>query len=168
MCLYVLQEDKLGGGHSSLVDTEVLVRYLSRQALRVLTTAEFDMRVPTEFQKGAVNMIRGRLIYGKGLWRYRSDIIIKDRCTVAELQALSELDSLLRDPHLVLLTDLPRDSILVLDNSRWMHGRSIIFDKSRWLKRVRYHPLSSPPVLQPLISRTISLQELDKVPSINN
>jgi hypothetical protein len=163
MCLYVLQQDRMGGGHSSLVDAEVLVRYLSRKALRVLTAAEFDMRVPAEFQKGGDKVIRGRLIFGSGLWRYRSDIIIKDRCTEGELAALAELDGLLRNPHLVLSTDLPQDSILVLDNSRWLHGRSAIFDQSRWLKRVRYHPLAPPPVLRPLITRTISLQQIEEI-----
>jgi hypothetical protein len=157
MCLYVVQEDRCGGGHSLLLDTEVLNRYLSRASLAVLTTTEFAMNVPEEFKKGQ-ETVTGRLIWAGGLWRYRSDLIIRDTCSASELAALRELDELLSNPHLVLSTDLPRDSVLVLDNSRWMHGRTVIYDRDRWLKRVRFHPLGPPPACQRLVSRSMSLQ----------
>jgi hypothetical protein len=157
MCLYVVQEDRCGGGHSLLLDTEVLTRYLSRSALQILTTTEFIMNVPEEFKKGQ-ETIKGKLIWDGGLWRYRSDLIIRETCTPPELAALEELDELLSNPHLLLSTDLPRDSVLVLDNSRWMHGRTVIHDRQRWLKRIRYHPLGPPPACHRIVSRSKSLQ----------
>lgn len=157
MCLYVIREDRCGGGHSLLLDTEVLTRYLSRSALQILTTTEFVMNVPEEFKKGQ-ETITGKLIWDGGLWRYRSDIIMRDTCTPSELAALQELDDLLTNSHLILSTDLPQDSILVLDNSRWMHGRTVIHDHQRWLKRIRYNPIGPPPACLRIVSRSKSLQ----------
>jgi hypothetical protein len=158
MCLYVVREDRCGGGHSLLLDTEVLNRYLSRASLKVLMTTEFAMNVPEEFKKGPETTVTGKLIWAGGLWRYRPDLIIRETCSPQELAALKELDELLSNPHLVVSTDLPHDSVLVLDNSRWMHGRTVIFDHERWLKRIRFHPLGPPPACQRLVSRSKSLQ----------
>lgn len=165
-----MREDRLGGGYSLLLDTEVLVRYLSRDSLKVLLTSTFEMNVPEEFKKGC-EKISGKLIWEDGLWRYRSDLIIRDNCTPAEHKALNELDELLKNPNLILTTHLPFDSILVLDNSRWMHGRTIILDQDRWLKRIRFHPVGLPPPCKRLISRSRSLQfeeELSLINSIEN
>lgn len=94
--------------------------------------------------------------------------MIRDRCSPSQLSALAELDHLLNSPSLVLTTLLPVGSVLLLDNTRWFHGRSAILDKQRWLKRIRFnaspgHMLNIPP-LQRLVSRTESLkQEEEKV-----
>ena len=50
--LYVMQEDRNGGGYSTLIDTEVLLRYLSPQTLYVLMHTSFELSVPPEFFKG--------------------------------------------------------------------------------------------------------------------
>lgn len=158
MCLYVVREDRCGGGHSLLLDTDVLTRYLSRQTLHILHTSNFLMNIPIEFLKGTSQNLIGKIIFEKGLWRYRSDLIVKEKCSEKEIEALNELDNLLKNPHLILATDLPFDSVLVLDNCRWMHGRTIIKDEKRWLKRIRYYPIQPPPSWDRVISRTISIQ----------
>lgn len=141
MSLYVVEEDKAGGGLTTLVDTVTLWRYLSRRSLAILHTTEFTIRVPREFFKGS-ETIRGRILSANKLWRYRSDIIVRDHCTPAQVEALDELDACLANPHLILTTKLPKGALLLLDNSRWFHGRTRIYDQHRWLKRIRFHPQS--------------------------
>ena len=137
IALYVVQEDQYDGGLTTLIDTEILIRYLSRKTLRILHTKEFYMRVPQEFFKGT-NIIKGRILSYNKLWRYRSDTIIRDDCADEEIDALNELDSLLDNPHIILTTKLPTGSMLILDNSRWFHGRTCVMDPQRWLKRIRF------------------------------
>jgi alpha-ketoglutarate-dependent taurine dioxygenase len=153
MALYVVNEDQLGGGLSTLVDTEVLMRHLSPRAITTLHTTEFDIRVPPEFFKGTAS-IRGRILSASKLWRYRSDTIVRDTCTPAQLQALGELDALLENPHMILTTKLPSGAMLILDNSRWLHGRTAIYDPARWLKRIRFHPLDFSPDATSAFART--------------
>lgn len=130
MSLYVVEEDKAGGGLTTLVDTATLWRYLSRRSLATLHTTEFTIRVPREFFKGS-ETIRGRILSANKLWRYRSDIIVRDHCTSAQIEALDELDACLSNPHLILTTKLPTGALLLLDNSRWFHGRTRIYDPDR-------------------------------------
>ena len=118
----------------------------------------------------------------------RSDIVVREKCTPPQLAALAELDRLLASPSLVLTTLLPTGSLLLLDNTRWFHGRSAILDKQRWLKRVRFNASSeglertgqqlhqkqkpelelyeqrkedeeTPPLLHRLVTRTRSLEQ---------
>ena len=144
MCLYVVRDDARGGGLTTLVDTATLMRYISRASLAVLHTTEFTIKVPREFHKGQ-DTVRGRILSADKLWRYRSDIVMRTECTPEQIAALDELDACLCNPHLILTTKLPRGSMLLLDNSRWFHGRTRIFDENRWLKRIRFHPPSYTP-----------------------
>ena len=157
--MYVVREDRKGGGQSALVDTVALERNLSRNTLHVLSTTDFNMRVPVEFQKGSAgDLLRGKVMYSEGLWRYRSDIIVRESCTSAQLETLRELDSLLGNPHVVLWMHLPQDSMLILDNARWMHGRSAVSDPERWLKRVRFHPGGARVWKHDRIANTLTLE----------
>ena len=130
MALFVMQDDIAGGGLTTLLDTQVLIRYMSKKSLSVLHTTEFDIRVPKEFHKDK-DFIRGRILSANKLWRYRSDTIIRENCSQDQLDAIQELDSMLDNPHLILTTQLPRQHMLLLDNSRWFHGRTAIKDKNR-------------------------------------
>jgi len=89
--------------------------------------------VPREFYKGS-DTCRGRILSAEKLWRYRSDIIVREHCTHEQLDALAELDACLANPHLILTTRLPEKALFLLDNSRFFHGRTRIFDANRWLK----------------------------------
>jgi alpha-ketoglutarate-dependent taurine dioxygenase len=94
--------------------------------------------------------------------------VVREACSPSQLAALAELDLLLSNPSLQLTTLLPPGSLLLLDNTRWFHGRSAIMDEQRWLKRVRFNAgaerqreqqqqQAGMPLLQRLVSRTDSL-----------
>ena len=91
---------------------------------------------------------------------------MRQHCSSEQLSALAELDRLLNSHSLVLTTLLPTGSLLLLDNTRWFHGRSAIFDKKRWLKRIRFNNsperIADLPPLQRLVSRTDSLIEQEQ------
>ena len=159
VALYVVQEDQCGGGYSTLIDTEALNRYITKKSLKIFLTTDFTVSVPPEFYKGESSLKMKLITPNEKLWKYRSDIIRRDLCSADQLEALSELDSLLRNPSLVLTTMLPTGSLLIIDNMRWFHGRSAIVDKHRWLKRIRFHPSVDKrrPVLKRLVSRTDAL-----------
>lgn len=160
MALYVMQEDRCGGGYSTLIDTEALNRYLSRQSFVTLLKSVFTVRVPPEFYKGTATIRTNIVTAEEKLWKYRSDVIVREDCSEDQLNALNELDSLLQNPCLILTTMLPTGSILLLDNMRWFHGRSAIRDRGRWLKRIRFCPSEDrqPPMLRRLVTRTDSLR----------
>lgn len=89
---------------------------------------------------------------------------MREKCCPAQLTALAELDRLLSTSSLVLSTRLASGSLLLLDNTRWFHGRSAVRDRGRWLKRIRFnecpeHLEAGAPALQRLVSRTESLQQ---------
>ena len=157
--LYVVEEDRNHGGLSTLVDSTVLLRYLSKTSLAALHKYEYEMKVPQEFFKGHTT-VKGRILSAGKLWRYRSDTIVRTSCNAEQLYALDELDQLLEDPRLVLTTALKKGTIFLLDNSRWFHGRTAVYDEHRWLKRIRFHPreyLLSEPAFQRQLSRSVSL-----------
>lgn len=159
VALYVMQEDQCGGGYSTLIDTDVINRYMSRRSLQTFLTTDFVVSVPPEFHKGVDCLSMKLITADQMLWKYRADIIKKDLCTNDQILALDELDSLLRNPSLVLTTMIPTGCLLLLDNMRWFHGRSAIKDQNRWLKRIRFQPSAdrAPPALKRLVSRSDSL-----------
>ncbi len=67
---------------------------------------------------------------------------MREECTAAQLAALDELDGLLNNPHIILTSRLRSGSMLILDNYRFFHGRTAIYDSNRWLKRIRFHDRS--------------------------
>ena len=146
IALYVVRQDRHGGGISRFVPTDFLVRYLlSPESLRVLRMTEFTFRVPEEFRKAqgdGAETCSGPIISAHCHWRYRGEIIVRELLTAEQVAALAELDAVLCNPHYAMTTRLPQDSLVILDNTKWFHGRSKIKDSARWLKRVRFHSLT--------------------------
>lgn len=71
MLLYVVRADEKGGGYSTLIDTDVLIRYMSSKTLNTLIHTEYEMKVPAEFFKGK-KIHRTTLISGADmLFQYR-------------------------------------------------------------------------------------------------
>ncbi len=147
MVLYTQKADGLGGGLSKFVDCKMLRRCLKPSSLEVLKSSTFTMRVPEEFRKEA-DSIRGPILVesedsGDAQWRYRGETTLRGEgyTTPAMDNALNELDALLSDDRLHLTARMPTGALLVLDNTRWLHGRTTVLDPERHLKRVRFHPL---------------------------
>ena len=123
--LLVIRRDALGGGQSQWVSTaEVLSRVsLKCQAfLRIVRS----LRVPDEFAKG-VDRVWGPLLCGQDFMRYRREVVEAD---------VPEFSLALQGPRSAL--DLPEGTLLLLDNWRFLHGRTAILDASRHLLRVRF------------------------------
>lgn len=121
-----------------------------------LTRPEFQITVPPEFAKG-VDSIVGNLVIQSVedrqerpmmRFRYRADIV-QPLSNKAE-EALRELNAVLAPPPGGAGSDidnikmdltsqiLPDNSIVLMDNARWMHARNEVKDKRRHLRRIRW------------------------------
>ncbi|CAI6339874.1 unnamed protein product [Periconia digitata] len=147
--LHVLQHDRHGGGALSVMSVNKILDHLSPKAINALSRPEFKIMVPQEFMKNPTK----RWIFGsiltphhpnKGISiRFRRDLI--SAVTTRASQALAELDLLLQDATVqsssslrLSAQDLPRGSVIVIDNRKWLHARNQIKDQERHLRRVRW------------------------------
>ncbi len=121
--LLVIRRDALGGGLSQWVSTAEVLERVSG-ACRVGLREQHYLSVPSEFSKGLAG-IHGPLLCGLDLMRYRREIADVPEFTSA-LEGRREV------------RDLPEGSLLLLDNWRYLHGRTAIRDESRHLLRVRF------------------------------
>lgn len=75
---HVMHPDKKGGGVFRILWVEDLTRLLSPEAVDVLSSHDFDLKVPAEFFKGK-NTVKGKLLdvdaaTGRAYVRFRKDI----------------------------------------------------------------------------------------------
>ncbi|CAG9962911.1 unnamed protein product [Clonostachys byssicola] len=166
--LQVLQHDRYGGGTLSIMNVDRLSALLSPATRAALVRPEYRISIPPEFIKDpAQKHILGSVLLGANaggdgggrgrhestrpaVMRFREDILtplsseasaalgeLKGALRSAEIQAQSTL-------HLVA-EELPKGSIILVDNRRWLHARNHINDPERHLRRVRWDavPFSS-------------------------
>ncbi|KAI1313244.1 hypothetical protein F5Y03DRAFT_338504 [Xylaria venustula] len=146
--LQVVRADQCGGGTLSVLDADSLLSVLSPSTVESLCRKEFRITVPPEFIKSEHQKnINGSVLRvdeagGKVQLRFRQDIIhastARAEAALAELQkALA--DSRIRGQVLDLAPDvLPRGSVVLIDNRRWLHARNHVRDPNRHLRRVRW------------------------------
>ncbi|KAJ5773682.1 hypothetical protein N7457_008578 [Penicillium paradoxum] len=146
--LQVLQPDRCGGGTLSVLNVDELLTLLSPSTLETLFTPNFQITVPPEFVKSQADtqIIGGLLTTSPGTksikLRFREDIVrpLTDQAS----KALAELKSVLLGPTArsrilnLKAEDLPRGSIILMDNGRWLHARNEVKDPNRHLRRVRW------------------------------
>jgi alpha-ketoglutarate-dependent taurine dioxygenase len=146
--LQVIQPDRCGGGTLSVLNVDRLLTLLSPFARECLSRNEFKLMVPPEFvKKEDEQHIVGNLLavnaegHGSSL-RFREDITVP--LTVNATNALAELKDILYsndvlegELHLPA-ESLPRGSIIMMDNRRWLHSRNEVKDPNRHLRRVRW------------------------------
>ncbi|KAE8141865.1 Clavaminate synthase-like protein [Aspergillus pseudotamarii] len=154
--LQVLREDRCGGGTLSVMNVGKLSSMLSPSTCAALLRPEFRIDVPPEFVKSdASRHIIGSLMAADSsgapsMLRFREDILTP--LSVEAAAALTELkDCLLglevQAETLHLTPDcLPRGSIVLMDNHRWLHARNEVMDPERHLRRVRWHASPFPAV----------------------
>lgn len=150
--LQVLQHDRYGGGTLSVMKVERLSELLSPATRQALHRPEYRISIPPEFikspdQRHIVGSILAREEHEdeqSTRVRFREEIV--NPVTASASHALQELRAALRDldaaSHSTLhLTagDLCRQSIILMDNSRWLHARNEVRDPERHLRRVRWH-----------------------------
>ncbi|KAF4760380.1 hypothetical protein N7455_003586 [Penicillium solitum] len=146
--LQVLQPDRCGGGTLSVLNVDRLLTLLSPFARECLFTPNYRITVPPEFIKsqGETEIVGSLLTINPNgtatQLRFREDIVTP-LCEEAA-KALAELKGVLMGPaaeeQILNLTPemLPRGSIILMDNGRWLHARNEVKDPNRHLRRVRW------------------------------
>lgn len=123
--LLVIRRDALGGGQSQWVSSEEVLGRVSAECRANLRKVR-SLRVPAEFCKG-VGRVWGPLLCGADLMRYRREVLEAD---------VPEFSLALQGERVSL--DLAEGTLLLLDNWRFLHGRTTILDPARHLLRVRF------------------------------
>lgn len=148
--LQVIQPDKCGGGTLSLMNVQNMSELLSPATRAALGRLEYRIDIPPEFIKSQDQRhIVGNILatdgsHGSSIMRFREDIVTP--LSEDASQALYELKRVLSEaemqPHSTILrlrpSDMPRGSIILVDNRRWLHARSDVKDPKRHLRRVRW------------------------------
>ncbi|KAF7958170.1 hypothetical protein EAE96_003731 [Botrytis aclada] len=147
--LQVLQPDRCGGGTLSLLGVDRLLTLLSSHARMWLSSPNYMIAVPPEFKKESDeqyivgNLLQmGHEIDAGNQLRFREDITTP--LTPEAAEALDELKAILygkgAQEWTINLTpqNLPRGSIIMMDNRRWLHSRNEVKDPNRHLRRVRW------------------------------
>ncbi|KEY72622.1 hypothetical protein S7711_06257 [Stachybotrys chartarum IBT 7711] len=147
--LHILQHDRFGGGTLSVMNVEGLCKQLSPATRSALTRPEYRITIPAEFIKDPERRyIIGGLLAddsntASALIRFRGDIVTP--LSHAASQALIDLNEALENTsiqeHSTLrfpAEELPKDSIVLIDNRRWLHARTYVKDPQRHLRRVRW------------------------------
>ncbi|MCJ1351199.1 MAG: hypothetical protein MMC33_001181 [Icmadophila ericetorum] len=145
---HILHPDRQGGGVFRVLRAEDLLQMLSPQTLTTLTNFEYDLRVPPEFYKGQ-HIVKAKLLTvdqetGRAFVRYRGDILHDPSSSNHEAcVAVHELKRLLDNPEgvgsYVPEYIFKENTVLLMDNARFLHSRTNIKDPKRWLRRVRFH-----------------------------
>ncbi|EEP79915.1 predicted protein [Uncinocarpus reesii 1704] len=145
--LQVLQPDRCGGGTLSILSIDMLVRLLSPSTRTSLSRPEYRITVPPEFIKSDERHITAGLLgedpgNGAPEFRFREEILCP--LTAGAKMALQELGAVLSSPQAKAATLhltpelLPRGSVILINNRRWLHARSEVRDPHRHLRRVRW------------------------------
>lgn len=155
--LQVLQPDRRGGGVFSALGVDNILRHLSPSSRAALCRPHYRITVPPEFVRssgkryivGSILAVaddnRGRHFASL---RFREDIITP--LTTEAAGAVKELKQLLMSAEVqsdtlhLTAEDMPRGSVLLLNNRRWLHARNEVMDPERHLRRVRWDAASFP------------------------
>lgn len=130
---------------------EDVLKRLSADEIELLKSAEVSFAIPPEFSLDDNEKVRHGTIlsprpdaFGNTLIRYRSDLITKIatptrksvrlESTLAKLAHLIDLDR----SDLIHSMSLGKHQLLLIDNARWLHGRTKIYDLERRLLRIRF------------------------------
>ena len=139
--LFVVQEDIFGGGQTQLLDIRKILPLLSSTARGVLQESQFKFRVPVEFVKEQL-FIEGPILSlaadGEVTIRYRHEVLDLEHADHAQIAAIAELERLVNNPDFVDQIFLQTGTVLLLDNGRFLHARTVVKDKMRHLVRMRF------------------------------
>jgi len=143
--LQVVHADKLKGGQSLLIDVNDIVKNLNKHELYVLRSERIHFKIPPEFSRSSNQENEGKIIshckLNNLMIRYRRDVIMNRETMDSGLDsALKSLESLIQiDKSRIIKYHIMKDNdIFLIDNTRWLHGRTSINDLSRHLVRIRF------------------------------
>jgi alpha-ketoglutarate-dependent taurine dioxygenase len=145
--MQVIREDKCGGGYSLLLSLSDIINELNENEINLLSTTMFKFRKPKEFYKCGEQFTYGPILSPKRdkfnhlLCRYRNDIILdRDDIGQESKNALNKFEKLinLKEGKNIEYHFLKENSIILLDNCRYLHGRTKVNDPNRHLTRIRF------------------------------
>lgn len=139
--MQVVEIDRYGGGISRLLCCSSVFSRLPQEAIEILAGSDFNIEVPPEFRKDHNNSVKAPIILDtqQCLMRFRQDIVTEDSLGEKQKWAFGLLRNALENNPDEIQFNLPKDSVLLLDNARFLHGRTTIFDKTRHLVRTRFN-----------------------------
>ena len=147
--LHVIHADRYGGGTLSALNASRVLDRLNPSAYESLSRPNFRIEVPPEFSKGTASIDGSVISQVQGSddvhIRFRADIIqpLSERAG----KALQELNGMLcsdgeADVGDIRVDftpqDLPDNTLVLMDNSRWLHSRTEVKDPRRHLRRIRW------------------------------
>ncbi len=143
VALYVVQEDRYGGGITQLLDSKNLWPALSLESKEILSNTLFTLTVPAEFRQSAnEETVSVPLLDALGNFRFRHELLVLEKLSPIQLKAVAELQQLLTNEQWYLSFSLPRHTILLIDNGRMFHARTRVLDRERHLLRMRFDCLA--------------------------
>jgi alpha-ketoglutarate-dependent taurine dioxygenase len=146
VALYVVQCDRSeDGGKFQLVHTQEIIDKLSLETKRLLRNEIYQINIPPDFRKGDIDYISGSILLdGDKNIRYRQDIIDRNRLKEESLEkqaAIAELNSIIlnEDKLNIFRPKLDNNMMILFNNRSFLHGRTKIQDRERYLLRVRFN-----------------------------
>jgi hypothetical protein len=135
--IFVIQPDELGGGIFQMVSVKDILKQLNDEEIELLQQ-NFEFIVPEEFQRNKNKTMKGKILFSNESMRYRSDIIIREGLSEKSLAVLDKVDSILQNEKFHHCFDFEKNRILIFNNHKFLHARTMIKDKSRHLKRIQF------------------------------
>ena len=120
---------------------------LTENEVELLRKTKVKIKIPKEFRssKSKFNCIESTILSSNTspiLVRYRHDILLEnENLSIDYKKALEKFENLIdmEKSDLIKYFNLEDNQILLVDNSRWLHGRTKIFDVDRHFVRVRFN-----------------------------
>jgi len=138
MSLFVIEEDQCDGGHLEIIRLDDVLKLLSDEIRQNLLEENFRISIPKEFRQSAnVDHIDGPILLDEKRIRFRYDILSNGNQKI--LDEFNEKLQLVERHR----PKLRKFSMILLNNQRYLHGRTKVLDKNRHLLRIRFdRPLS--------------------------
>ena len=143
--LHVLKNDEKRGGQSLFIEIDNLLNYLTENEIKLLCNQKLEFRIPNEFikEKTIFSNTGSILSFDKlnsAICRYRRDIINSDRTDDKFKNLLNKFESLvdIKTSKLIKYCQIKSNTIILVDNCRYLHGRTEIKDCNRRLRRIRF------------------------------
>ena len=130
IALFVIHPDEFGGGNFEIIHLSDILQCLSEQNKEILRTKSVRIEIPVEFRKTEdLDHIYAPILFDDQRIRYRSDIIGE------ELNELKEVINQVKKYRL----KLNQYTMILLNNHKYLHGRTKVFDSHRHLLRIRFN-----------------------------
>ncbi|CAF1527997.1 unnamed protein product, partial [Adineta steineri] len=134
MALFVLEQDQFGGGQLEIIQLSDILQSLSIQTREKLSNEKFRINIPLEFRKSnELDHINAPILLDHDKIRYRSDILSEQNH-----EELNELNLTIQQVK-KYQPELNKYTMIILNNQKYLHGRTKILDHRRHLLRVRFN-----------------------------